>query len=481
MLGNKQAGFRSKASVARVIKAARDVERIRTETFVAPQGVGGTGGPGLVTVELMSLTKSDDMYHGRYVFRNEESLSTGDRWLEYPEAQERDAECYVEDVNGADLRLGVRYVGWTVGVLERFDGDGNPIASPSNGFPLVLVLKASDSGGGETTPGGCEGCEWTAGLTQTDCLRATVIEGRGACNCPDSVLNTPAGMFSVDGTTWITPQIVTPEQPESHLTVCGMDYGVTFTREACDGPCLTLTARSSSQETYTTVRGCCGCNYAVFGVRLPTCDATGNPCGPCQNLVRIRVEWVPCNPIISEDGWYCIKPVGALGVECAPVELLFSEDACRSDIEICSGPHATREEAEAFCGTFVTGGASCAATVAIPVNEWRRGYLGPFPQPTQYFCVPVTAGQTYKMHASATSLSLSEGLRVTVFWATNECGTLVDGIPAANFGTSSPPSSPSCHNIGTAPTGATRMCVAVRHEYTFSDTEFNIRVSTGSC
>lgn len=340
----------------------------------------------------------------------------------------------------------------------------------------------SPAAGGTPPPaGGCEGCEWTAGLTQTDCLRATVIEGRGACSCPDSVLNEPAGMFSVDGTTWITPQIVTPEQPEGHLTICGTDYDVTFTRQACDGPCLTLTARSGSQETYTTVRGCCGCNYAVFGVRLPTCDAAGNPCGPCQNLVRIRVEWVPCDPIISEDGWYCIKPVGAPDSQCAPVELFVFEDGCRTDFTVCSGPHATQEIAEGFCGTFVTGGPSCAAAVVIPLNEWRRGYLAPSPQPTQYFCVPATAGQTYKMHASANSLPLSEGLRVTVFWAADECGTLVDGVPAANFATRSPPSSPSCHNIGTAPVGATRMCVTVRHEYVFSGAEFNIRVSTGTC
>lgn len=301
------------------------------------------------------------------------------------------------------------------------------------------------------------------------------------CACPDSVLDAPARLFSSDGVTWVTPEITTPEQPEQHLTICGADYGLSFTRDACYGPCLTLVSRDGSSTAYTTVRGCCGCDYAVFGARLPTCDAAADPCGPCENVVRIRVEWTPCDPLIEEDGWYCVKPVGARDDQCAPVELLFAEDACRTDIEVCSGPYATREDAEAVCAEFVVGGLSCAAALAIPMNEWRRGHLDPFPQPTQHFCVPVTPGQTYKMHASATSLPFSEGLRVSVFWAANECGTLVDGVPATSFATSNPPTAPSCHNIGTAPIGATRMCVAVRHEYVFSGTYFNIRVSTGSC
>lgn len=81
------------------------------------------------------------------------------------------------------------------------------------------------------------------------------------------------------------------------LEICGVAYAVTFDPGE---ETLTLTGPETSGGSAVVFEGklaCGGCNYAVFGFRrkqLCPCEPVADG-GACANVIRLRVEWVPCH------------------------------------------------------------------------------------------------------------------------------------------------------------------------------------------
>lgn len=130
------------------------------------------------------------------------------------------------------------------------------------------------------------------------------------------------------------------------LTICGTDYFAAFSKEGCDGPCLTLTAGEgvSGGTTYTGVRESAGCNYAVFAFGHPDlCPGDEAAGGPCNNLLRIRVEWVEQCPVLP--GWYCARDEGSSD----PYQAVELPTGDPTGLDISSGPYSTHAAALAAC------------------------------------------------------------------------------------------------------------------------------------
>lgn len=162
----------------------------------------------------------------------------------------------------------------------------------------------------------------------------------------ETVNDGPVYLTTGDGEDW------TVTGTGSSVTICGVEYALTFSREGCDGPCLTLTAEAGSGTAYTTTRDCCGPNYAIFSIGTPlVCTGTTDPnAGPVGNVARIKVEWTCCSADgYAGPGYYCVRDAGTDDA-CAPVEVLSAADVCAGVIEICSGPYSTLAGAEAACG-----------------------------------------------------------------------------------------------------------------------------------
>ncbi len=150
---------------------------------------------------------------------------------------------------------------------------------PLGRWPVWWPFAASTSPPPPPPPSVCSGAEWLAALTKNDCLEV-------------SLNGTDAGfaLTSSDGTTWTSPTRET-------LTICGHTYLLTLTLSACGVPCLTLTGVGSGSANYTGTFGCAACNYLVFG--FPTvslCGSTPVAGGPCNNLTKIRLDWLSCTP-----------------------------------------------------------------------------------------------------------------------------------------------------------------------------------------
>lgn len=205
---------------------------------------------------------------------------------------------------------------------------------------------------GPTNPadGSCAGVGWTAALTAADCVTVSELSAGGLCACASFAAFT---LSSADGQTWAT---AAPGGGVPAFTLCGTaGYAFAFRRgTGCDSrPCLTITGPavgSGAAPTYSGVLECGGCNYAVFAFSAPVlCTGTRADTGPCDNLLRVKVEWTCC-PVAgwAGAGWYCAKGADS-PTACVAVELLDS-DKCDGTITICSGPYATQSEAEAVCG-----------------------------------------------------------------------------------------------------------------------------------
>jgi hypothetical protein len=207
--------------------------------------------------------------------------------------------------------------------------------------PTVEQVNASDFGFSLRVQNEAE----PAGGTSTpkiDAVRMTVYY------CVDG--DAPAGndivyLASADGEEWEPAEDADP----GTVTICGVEYALTFSREGCDGPCLTLT--SDGGTAYTAVRDCCGPNYAIFSIgNVAVCSGTTDTAaGPVGNTVRIKVEWTCCPADgYAGAGYYCVRDAGTSDL-CVAVEVTSAADVCADEVEICDGPYSTLEEAQAAC------------------------------------------------------------------------------------------------------------------------------------
>lgn len=235
------------------------------------------------------------------------------------------------------------------------------------------------------------GCGWVDGLLTADCLLATVTSQLGRC-CTDT--NAGVKLTSSDRATWTNPDADT-------ITICGTAYTLSFTRQGCDGPCLTLTSSGSGAATYTCVRTGCGNNFADFNIGNPAVCTGDTACGgPASNVATIHVAWAHCE--YDGPGWYCVRACGTED-DCAPVELA-DEDAGDPDIEICNGPYETEEEAETACPTIVDGGADCDSATVLSSGV-AYGVQVPPSSTSGYFRFNTTFGVTYHWTFSGDSMN----------------------------------------------------------------------------
>jgi hypothetical protein len=135
-------------------------------------------------------------------------------------------ECWVRAVPGSAIADGDTGLGKLIG--WRADAAG--------GQPVYALTGRPSSAGGTPdvpAPGDCAGCGWVSALTSAHCLSATLIQAGGACACEDTVTGLPIRLTSADGLTWASGS--------GTVTICGTAYTVSFSKEGCNGPCLTLT------------------------------------------------------------------------------------------------------------------------------------------------------------------------------------------------------------------------------------------------
>lgn len=144
---------------------------------------------------------------------------------------------------------------------------------------LVSAVRGTEWEQRDYPSGGCRGAESVLGLRSGDCMRVVY----GTSSRP---------LTSTDGELWTG----------TLLEICGVNYSVEFDRNTEGEPILRLFAPSTAEGISTpaaTIKGklgCAGCNYWLFAfdkVRLCPCEpwVAG---GPCANVIRVRVEWVPC-------------------------------------------------------------------------------------------------------------------------------------------------------------------------------------------
>ena len=178
---------------------------------------------------------------------------------------DEDGGCAYEVNSRTDVPIGKRVRLWPAGDLTyytfAYEGEGAP----------------------------CVGCGWVDALTADDCLLVSVESAGGRCAC---AIASVFKIESADGEEWTNGTHL--------LTICDVTYQVTFSREGCDGPCLTLVevpagSGSGPLATFAAKRGCCGKNYATFAfgdtALCTEADADG---GPSENLLLIKVEWSTC-------------------------------------------------------------------------------------------------------------------------------------------------------------------------------------------
>lgn len=220
---------------------------------------------------------------------------------------------------------------------------------PSNPLPTTLYAVSSD---GETVVLTHNGSgNWTGLTSASDqvifsCAGVATLSVAGSVETDAGAVCDPfEAVFDYGGgLTWTVS--ASDAAAGVLIELCEVVYGVVFDRS---GPTLSLTPLSASGAAIEGILDCCGCGYAIFAFGgLPICSGTDTGTGPCDNLLRLKVEW-SCCPIEgwAGEGWYCVRAAGT-EFACVAVELL-DEDKCGDSIEICSGPYATQEEAEANC------------------------------------------------------------------------------------------------------------------------------------
>lgn len=192
---------------------------------------------------------------------------------------------------------------------------------------IYWLLVLEEGGGSGSGLGGLtSGCGWFTGMRVGDCLRVSVDGDQ-----------TDLYLTTADAVTWAS---ATP------VTICGTQYTVSVAKNTGGVPTLSLTNGGTTAGQWDG----CGCAFAKFAFNLQDlCPSEAWTGSPCSNVVEVRVDW-SCCPIAgwAGAGYYCVIDAGGDCGSAAPVELT-DADRCDTTIEICSGPYATLEEAQAVC------------------------------------------------------------------------------------------------------------------------------------
>lgn len=190
------------------------------------------------------------------------------------------------------------------GYAVPMEGVTETLESAASG-PARILEKAGTSGtvravvllqGGS---GGCSGESWFDALRAGDCIRIRLLDGSAA----------PVTLTSTDGETWTS---ATP------IEICGQEYLVTWDRETED---LTLTSTgvedSGAPSSFRGKLRCATCATATFSFRRDQiCSCEPRVAGGiCANLLRLRMEWVPCFTQSTVTG--CCGGVGLPAYICA--------------------------------------------------------------------------------------------------------------------------------------------------------------------
>lgn len=192
-----------------------------------------------------SLTLDDDLTAIGATGTPENSSDLDDRAQERADDWLRKRQFYERPV----LRVwrdfiptGVSLAGYSVGRI-MFDDRGGPFATAVKAEPDGLLENWKTLKPWENIPGGDDdddtsgGCDWVDALTEEDCLLVSPESASGRCGCAETF--TPFLLASVDGLTWSSDQTI---------RICGVNYTVSFSKEACNGPCFSL--RSVTEGSY---------------------------------------------------------------------------------------------------------------------------------------------------------------------------------------------------------------------------------------
>jgi hypothetical protein len=322
------AGFRNRRATDRVIAGVREAERRalssdppvpvpRPAANISWASVLVTGPvitdpvpPDSGDPDVPGYTEQDH-YPGLLTYRDDTSTSAADRWYEDVEIP-----CLVIPYNeGEVLAENKRYAGF--------------VAGSRNGKPLVVaVAAAGGQGGGQGACG--PGCGWVARLkTATDCITVSVVSGVSPQTL--KLQHTGNGLWSSSPAVFVYPS------GSGVVTFWGSNGDPRMPALAIDGKKLFW--------------DCCGDGTAQFsgGALSGHAAPAGAPCA--GDLFTVKAQCVDCNCPINGwagPGWYCVEYAAGPPRVCVATELL-DADRCNPDIIICSGPYATRADAEADC------------------------------------------------------------------------------------------------------------------------------------
>lgn len=215
------------------------------------------------------------------------------------------------------------------------------------------------------------GCGWIAGMDHSWCMFGSVISNFGQCSGIDNSqqfhMRYDGGedkwiskRWSDDATAWV-----------DHNFVYGTGASGTL-KTWLDKTTTDRIGIAASINDINIVLDCCGTNYAVFsfGNNVNSTFCSGgipNYCSP--NVARVKVECDCCSIDGWEgEGWYCVlDPEQDCGVDTPIAVELLEAYRCNTDIQICSGPYATRELAEAACAGAVVSDC-CVGEISSSLN-----------------------------------------------------------------------------------------------------------------
>lgn len=210
-------GFKSLEGIRRAIKGVRDAERLRKSPLNLGLPFAAGYGATSVVVMITTATPVDGLYHGRFYYRNVESVSPSDEWMEheFDFGNSEDNCCYVQDINDQPLVVNRRYTGYLGGMFDLRDEDDVPSEVEYNGYPLVLVEVGPASGPAPGEP---------TDLTATPGVGQAVLDWTAPTGAP------AAQQYVVDYST--SPDMSSPTQfvvtPNTDATVTGLIGGTYY-------------------------------------------------------------------------------------------------------------------------------------------------------------------------------------------------------------------------------------------------------------
>jgi hypothetical protein len=259
---NRGIGFRSEEGFKRMLKGIRDAETLRKSPPQLPLAPLPNVGPAVVSVRILSDTPVDGYYPGVFRYRNVESVSEGDNWFDHEWAEVVDSECFVQEVNSAELEENKNYLGYVAGLFNFLNAEEEAdLTKTYNGFPLVMVTH-------QYRP---DQQFSVSGMTDVVCLMLEVISASG--NCATLNQNQVLYLEHTTGETWVST---------ANFIHNGGNSAVTFVREA---PIPTVTI--GAVEGFFVGYDDGGIIYDFGGATL--CAGVG-----CDSGFRIKLTCVTC-------------------------------------------------------------------------------------------------------------------------------------------------------------------------------------------